>query len=440
MNIIDKLQYYKEKIRNSTVLDRELGELIGIELFDFIHGHKELQSELYKRVKYFYNLEGDKDFADIQDKLYEAIVKILKLVNLSQIQNLQKEWKSKIIVGLKNHKEDFLTLPELYKALLKKDNYYRLGDKTAFCPTEGDILYTPTTFIVKQQYKIVERLFDLIVKNIIAEDKPLSEKNKNLIEDYNKVWYQFSEKIHSIPTKLHIKAFVNFFYFCVAVYSREGYEDHHNIFHDILYRENVDYKDYKLEEIKKTCNTIIDDLTELVRDETKIFEEKVVSQKLDRPSGTLATQISVKDQEIRAQDKNCLKSIHLITDCFEPSSVIFLVLDERFEMPIRCATHNNMGQIAYIKRLYDIAYSYGNAPGKRVNYNGNLAGDINNGLFKRRRVAEYMKTNKFRKPTLVQKSENGEYLVLKNEILVKTGLVKHNVPLQYQSLYIDKTR
>ena len=139
------------------------------------------------------------------------------------------------------------------------------------------------------------------------------------------------------------------------------------------------------------------------------------------------------------QLKNSLKSIHLISHSLEPQTVIFLVLDERFEIPIRCAVKNKRGEETYIKKLYNVAYIV-NVPGKRVDYNRNLANDINNGLFRRRQIVKYMKTNKLKKPTLIQKSEDGDYLVLKNEIPVKTGLVNHNVPVQYQSLYIDKTK
>lgn len=137
--------------------------------------------------------------------------------------------------------------------------------------------------------------------------------------------------------------------------------------------------------------------------------------------------------------QNCLKSIYLITERLEESPpTIFLVLDEYFEMPIRCAIKNKMGEPTYIKKLYNIAY-FVDAPDKKVNYNKNIANNINNGLFRKRSVEKYMKTNKFKKPTLVQKSENGT-LVLKNEIPVKTGLIKNDVPLQHQSLYLDKTR
>lgn len=133
-----------------------------------------------------------------------------------------------------------------------------------------------------------------------------------------------------------------------------------------------------------------------------------------------------------------LKSIHLITNSLEPTTVIFLVLDERFEMPIRFAVKNKNGNPTYIKKLYDIAY-FVDAPNKKVNYDMNVADGINNGLFRKGAVAKYMKTNKLKKPTLVQKSEN-KTLVLKNEILAKTGRVQHDVPTQYQSLYIDKTK
>lgn len=133
-----------------------------------------------------------------------------------------------------------------------------------------------------------------------------------------------------------------------------------------------------------------------------------------------------------------LKSLYLITRSLECFNTIFLVLDEHFEFPDRCEIKKGNESVTYIKKLYDVAY-FVDAPGKRVDYDKNLADNINNGLFKRKSVASYIKTNKFSKPTLVQKSNNNT-LVLKNEIIVKTGLIKNIVPVQYQSLYIDKTR
>ncbi len=158
---------------------------------------------------------------------------------------------------------------------------------------------------------------------------------------------------------------------------------------------------------------------------------------------TLATpQKSIEENtEIQAKqkDKNFLKSIHLVTNSLEPKSVIFLVLDEQFEMPVRCAVNNKKGTSTYIKKLYDIAYAW-DVPNKKVGYDKSLADNINNGLFKKGRVAKYMRTNKLKKPTLVKKSEDGKSLVLKNDVPVKTGLVKHDVPIQHQSLYVEKTK
>lgn len=132
------------------------------------------------------------------------------------------------------------------------------------------------------------------------------------------------------------------------------------------------------------------------------------------------------------------QSIYLISASLEPQDAIWLVFEERFEMPKRFAVWNKIGEITAVKKLYDIAYEW-DVPNKMINYNERVADNINNGLFKNRWVAKYMKTNKLEKPTLVQKSEKGT-LVLKNEIPVKTGLVKNVVPLQYQSLYTDKTK
>jgi len=136
-------------------------------------------------------------------------------------------------------------------------------------------------------------------------------------------------------------------------------------------------------------------------------------------------------------DKSNLQSIQLVTRSLEPSDVIFLVLDRNFHLAIRCAVKNTKGEPTYIKKLYDIAY-LADAPGKRVDYNKRLADNINNGLFRKRPIAKYMRTNKFQKPTLVQKSEDKKRVVLKNEIHIETLLIK-NIPTQLQYLYKDKT-
>jgi len=133
-----------------------------------------------------------------------------------------------------------------------------------------------------------------------------------------------------------------------------------------------------------------------------------------------------------------LQSIQLVTHSLEPSTVIFLVLDKNYHIPTRCPVKNSRGEPTYIKKLYDIAYIV-DVPRKKVAYNRNLANNINNALFRKRPVSKYMKTNEFKKPTLVQKSEDKETLVLKNDIQVETMLVK-NIPAQHQYLYIDKTK
>lgn len=134
-----------------------------------------------------------------------------------------------------------------------------------------------------------------------------------------------------------------------------------------------------------------------------------------------------------------LQSIQLVTASLEPTTVIFLVIDGNFRQPSRCTIKNEVGKLTYIKKLYDIAYIV-DVPGKKVAYDEGLADNINNGLFKRRMIKNYMRTNGIRKkPTLVQKSEDKKTLVLKNEIQVETMLVK-NIPVQFQYLYKDKTR
>lgn len=144
------------------------------------------------------------------------------------------------------------------------------------------------------------------------------------------------------------------------------------------------------------------------------------------------------DRSKLSNTSKSLTSLHLLTHSLEPIDVIFLVLDEHYKIPIRCSIKSNQGGSTYIKKLYDIAYIV-DAPGKKVDYDKKLADMINNGIFRKRMVAKYMKTNGLSKPTLVQKSPNNT-LVLKNEFPVKIGLIKHCVPLQDQPLYVDKTK
>lgn len=151
--------------------------------------------------------------------------------------------------------------------------------------------------------------------------------------------------------------------------------------------------------------------------------------------GKILEKIRKQERSAIVKKGNYLKSIHLITETLNPTSVIFLVLDERYEAPVRCAAYKK-GCATYIKKLYDIAYLV-NTPNKKVDYKESLSDAINNAPFRRRAIVTYMKTNKLKKPTLVQKAEYANILVLKGDILIKTLLIK-NIPTQYQSLYTDK--
>jgi hypothetical protein len=130
-----------------------------------------------------------------------------------------------------------------------------------------------------------------------------------------------------------------------------------------------------------------------------------------------------------------LKSIHLLTDKLVLSDHLFLVLDGRFESPVRCDARTSAGA-TYIGNLYKIAY-IANVPGTRVSYDKDIADSINNKLFRRPQVAGYMGTHGLKKPTLVIRA--GDLLVLKNEVQVKTGLIHQVVPQEFRSLYTDKT-
>jgi hypothetical protein len=132
--------------------------------------------------------------------------------------------------------------------------------------------------------------------------------------------------------------------------------------------------------------------------------------------------------------ENQLKSITLVAKSLNPKEGnIYVVFDDYFENPIRYVAVSTKGEPTYMKKLFDIAYQP-QLPDKKVEYNRNLADNINNGLFKNKKAYNYIKTNKIKKPTLVQGSEDKKFLVLKNDVSIKTLLVAQS-PVQHQSLY-----
>lgn len=134
-----------------------------------------------------------------------------------------------------------------------------------------------------------------------------------------------------------------------------------------------------------------------------------------------------------------LESIILISESIVLKDNLWIVLNKEFQRPIRCSTKNVKGGDSYIKKLHNIAYP-GNAPGKSVSYDRNVATSINNALFRLVGIREYMKKNSLKKPTLVQKSENEDLLVLAHETIVEVGTIDTKVPPQFKNLYIDKTK
>lgn len=137
-------------------------------------------------------------------------------------------------------------------------------------------------------------------------------------------------------------------------------------------------------------------------------------------------------------NENYPQSIYLVTEKLENFNDIFMVVNECYEYPIRFRAKNKKGEETSARKLYNIAYIL-NVSGKMVPYNKKLANNINNGLFKNKRLSSFFKKNNLKKPTLVVKSERDkEILVLKNETFVKTKLIK-DMPPQFQSIYIDKT-
>lgn len=163
-----------------------------------------------------------------------------------------------------------------------------------------------------------------------------------------------------------------------------------------------------------------------------------IDRKLDAISNNSNNNSDLIQSGYISTEKGRIKSIYLISESILPRDVIFVVFDERFEMPFRFKVKNSTGKETYIKKLHDIAY-FVNVPGKRVDYNKRIADNINNGLFRKRRIRDYLKSNRLKKPTLVSKSEDGEILVAKGDVPIRLMKIS-NVPAQHRYIYIDKTK
>ncbi len=137
------------------------------------------------------------------------------------------------------------------------------------------------------------------------------------------------------------------------------------------------------------------------------------------------------------ENETYLKSISLITESVVLKDKIFLVLDGLYKNPIRYAVKNNRNEYTAITKLHNLVYPV-NVPGKSVFYSKREYDSIDKTIFGKKQVQDHMRTHKLKKPTIIQKSENGETLVLKGGI-VKMELIK-NIPQEYKYLYNDKTR
>ena len=157
---------------------------------------------------------------------------------------------------------------------------------------------------------------------------------------------------------------------------------------------------------------------------------------LSRLHNFLLKELNKKQQACNVENRETLNSMYLITERLTPSKTIFLVFDKKFNTPIRFNVKNNKNEDTYIKKLHDIVYPV-LVPNKKVLYNRNLVNNINNAIFKKKKLKEYLKNKDFKKPTLVGKSEDGEIVVLKNEVCIEVKLIK-NIPDEHKHLYLDK--
>lgn len=102
---------------------------------------------------------------------------------------------------------------------------------------------------------------------------------------------------------------------------------------------------------------------------------------------------------------------------------MFVSANHNCRMPIRFKGLANKG----VRFLHQLAYP-ANVQGKSVKGDKRNADAINNGIFKNRKIAAYMKTNKLDKPTLVVKTNEALILAL-------SSLLRHPCSQAIQQIY-----
>lgn len=253
MTIVEKLKSFNQKIQSAVAVDKDLQNLIGIKLYDFIQEMPLLKEEFERRVEYLQRLSRDNAFKENQEKLFGVISDILHLVTRKDIEEIQKQWNNALYHSLKKEKKDALELPELYDALLKKENYYLLGDH-GYHDIDDISCYVGIS-CVRKQYVTAERMLQFIFNFLSEKDnKELQKKSTALAEKYNKLWYKFNEQIYLITLKIDVKEFEDLQIMCAQIHPRPGQEMWNLMGYGLSNR--------KIENIKKICDTVISDLIE----------------------------------------------------------------------------------------------------------------------------------------------------------------------------------
>lgn len=274
MDINNKLQSYRHKIQSATVFNKAFGDLVGIQLYDFIQGDVLLRTEVSRRVRYLDNLAADTAFNATQDRLFELISKILKEITPKQIEWVQVNiYRNARWVHFRGAPKDFVTLPQLYAMLLKRESYYRLGEDAPFLYMEGDILRAPPFVWIRKQNEIFEDFVAVMRSNQEVGNKFMTKSVSALLNGYHDTRETFDELIYAEPIKLHMADFITLFYFSMAVHQRKGHEEYYRFMHSSLYGDK--HRPFELEEVQKACLQVIDDLSEIVSTEDPTQSNRV---------------------------------------------------------------------------------------------------------------------------------------------------------------------
>ncbi|MFA5029896.1 MAG: hypothetical protein WC518_04175 [Patescibacteria group bacterium] len=286
-NLHKKLEAFKSDIEKATALDKNIENIISIDLYDFIHESKDLKEKFYSIFDYFKNLVKNDEYIKTENELFDSILKMASFTNQREIDQLNEELKGEnrhLFIKLKGEDNHDIELKDLYQKIQDKNNYYELGN-VSISSIDDPFIFT-RTWAIRNQYSAIGHMFSVISWSINERNENEYEKFEVLFNNFKKLLDKFDNLIYRVPIRMKLRNFEKFLIFCVQRYPRADYEAFYNMRGDDLIDNNK-----ILKKIKNNAEIVLNHLIETLPNEKEgeDLEEKISYKYLDgnKPKGTL---------------------------------------------------------------------------------------------------------------------------------------------------------